>query len=52
VHFEAGDPIVSWSITALVWLGMVTTVGYLMVSTWRFLQFQGYRLHSHGIPSG
>jgi CDP-diacylglycerol--serine O-phosphatidyltransferase len=39
VHFEAGDPIVSWY-TALVWLGMVTTVGYLMVSTWRFYSFK------------
>jgi CDP-diacylglycerol--serine O-phosphatidyltransferase len=39
VHFEAGDPIVSWY-TALTWLAMVTTVGYLMVSTWRFYSFK------------
>jgi len=39
VHFAAGDPIVSWY-TALVWLAMVTTVGYLMVSTWRFYSFK------------
>src|ERR1700726_4175475 len=31
VHFEAGDPIVSWY-TALTRLAMITTVGYLMVS--------------------
>src|SRR5260370_6520500 len=39
VDFEAGDPIVSWY-TALTWLAMVTTVGYLMVSTWRFYSFK------------
>ncbi len=39
VHFAAGDPIVSWY-TALGWLVMVTTVGYLMVSTWRFYSFK------------
>lgn len=39
VHFEGGDPIVSWY-TALTWLAMVTTVGYLMVSTWRFYSFK------------
>jgi CDP-diacylglycerol--serine O-phosphatidyltransferase len=39
VHFTAGDPIESWY-TALTWLAMVTTVGYLMVSTWRFYSFK------------
>ena len=39
VHFKAGDPIVLWY-SALVWLVMVTTVGYLMVSTWRFYSFK------------
>src|SRR5579859_3216659 len=39
VHFEAGDPLVS-SYTAIAWLAMVTTVGYLMVSTWRFYSFK------------
>ncbi len=39
VHFEGGDPVVSWY-TALTWLAMVTTVGYLMVSTWRFYSFK------------
>ena len=39
VHFEGGDPVVS-SYTALAWLAMVTTVGYLMVSTWRFYSFK------------
>jgi CDP-diacylglycerol--serine O-phosphatidyltransferase len=39
VHFESGDPIVSWY-TALTWLAMVTAVAYLMVSTWRFYSFK------------
>jgi len=39
VHFTAGEPLVSWY-TALTWLAMVATVGYLMVSTWRFYSFK------------
>jgi len=39
VHFAAGDPLVS-IYTAMAWLAMVTTVGYLMVSTWRFYSFK------------
>lgn len=39
VHFAGGDPIISWY-TALTWLAMVATVGYLMVSTWRFYSFK------------
>ncbi|HYM78561.1 MAG TPA: CDP-diacylglycerol--serine O-phosphatidyltransferase [Candidatus Dormibacteraeota bacterium] len=39
IHFAAGDPVESPYI-ALAWLAMVTTVGYLMVSTWRFYSFK------------
>jgi CDP-diacylglycerol--serine O-phosphatidyltransferase len=39
VHFESGDPVIS-PYTALAWLALVTTVGYLMVSTWRFYSFK------------
>jgi CDP-diacylglycerol---serine O-phosphatidyltransferase len=39
VHFAGGDPLESWY-TALTWLAMVTMVGYLMVSTWRFYSFK------------
>jgi CDP-diacylglycerol---serine O-phosphatidyltransferase len=39
VHFERGEPLTSWY-TALVWVAMVATVGYLMVSTWRFYSFK------------
>jgi CDP-diacylglycerol--serine O-phosphatidyltransferase len=39
VHSTAGEPLASWYM-ALPWLAMVTTVGYLMVSTWRFYSFK------------
>lgn len=39
VHFQGGDPLAS-SYIAIAWLAMVTTVGYLMVSTWRFYSFK------------
>jgi CDP-diacylglycerol--serine O-phosphatidyltransferase len=39
VHFAEGDPLVS-PYTAVAWSAMVTTVGYLMVSTWRFYSFK------------
>lgn len=39
VHFTDGEPIYSWY-TALIWVAMVATVGYLMVSTWRFYSFK------------
>lgn len=39
VHFSGGDPIFSWY-TALTWVAMITAVGYLMVSTWRFYSFK------------
>jgi CDP-diacylglycerol---serine O-phosphatidyltransferase len=39
VHFSGGDPIESWY-TAIVWMLLMVTVGYLMVSTWRFYSFK------------
>ncbi|MGH9496582.1 MAG: CDP-diacylglycerol--serine O-phosphatidyltransferase [Candidatus Sulfotelmatobacter sp.] len=39
VHFESGEPVAA-VYTALAWSAMVTTVGYLMVSTWRFYSFK------------
>ena len=39
VHFRNGIPLESWY-TAMTWLAMVATVGYLMVSTWRFYSFK------------
>ena len=45
VHFFAGDPLVS-AYTALPWAAMVTTVGYLMVSTWRFYSFKDINFKS------
>ncbi|HVI09405.1 MAG TPA: CDP-diacylglycerol--serine O-phosphatidyltransferase [Candidatus Binatia bacterium] len=45
VHFQEGEPIHSWY-TALTWVAMVATVGYLMVSTWRFYSFKGIDFRS------
>jgi CDP-diacylglycerol---serine O-phosphatidyltransferase len=45
VHFYEGEPIHSWY-TALTWVAMVATVGYLMVSTWRFYSFKGIDFRS------
>ena len=45
VHFFAGDPLAS-AYTALPWAAMVTTVGYLMVSTWRFYSFKDINFKS------
>lgn len=39
VHFAEGGPLTS-PYTAVAWAAMVTTVGYLMVSTWRFYSFK------------
>ena len=39
VHFSNGEPITAWW-TAVTWLLMITAVGYLMVSTWRFYSFK------------
>ena len=39
VHFAGGEPVTSW-ITSLSWMLMVSVVGYLMVSTWRFYSFK------------
>ena len=50
VHFEGGDPFDSWYM-ALTWLAMVTTVGYLMVSTWRFYSFKDIDF-ARAIPFG
>ena len=45
VHFKAGDPIEQWYL-ALTWAMMVITVGYLMVSTWRFYSFKDVDLRA------
>jgi CDP-diacylglycerol--serine O-phosphatidyltransferase len=39
VHLSNGEPITAWW-TAVTWLLMITAVGYLMVSTWRFYSFK------------
>jgi CDP-diacylglycerol--serine O-phosphatidyltransferase len=39
VHFSKGSPLESWY-TSIVWMLLMVTVGYLMVSTWRFYSFK------------
>src|SRR5262249_45403555 len=39
VHFSGGDPLASWY-TSIVWMMLLVTVGYLMVSKWRFYSFK------------
>ncbi len=39
VHFSSGDPLESWY-TSVVWMLLMVTVAYLMVSTWRFYSFK------------
>jgi len=39
VHFSRGEPLESWY-TSIVWMLLMVTVGYLMVSSWRFYSFK------------
>jgi CDP-diacylglycerol--serine O-phosphatidyltransferase len=43
VHFFTGDPLERWAL-AIVWLVVIVTVSYLMVSTWRFYSFKDINL--------
>jgi CDP-diacylglycerol---serine O-phosphatidyltransferase len=45
VHYFGGDPLDRWFM-ALVWLLIVVTVSYLMVSTWRFYSFKDINLNA------
>jgi len=45
VHFTLGEPLdTAWA--AITWLLLVLTVGYLMVSTWRFYSFKDIHFNS------
>ena len=39
VHDNLGEPLASWY-TAIVWMLLMVTVAYMMVSTWRFYSFK------------
>ncbi len=45
VHYFGGDPLNGW-IFALLWLVIMVTVAYLMVSTWRFYSFKDINLNA------
>jgi CDP-diacylglycerol--serine O-phosphatidyltransferase len=39
VHFTRGEPLMHWE-TAVIWIALIVTAAYLMVSTWRFYSFK------------
>lgn len=45
VHYFGGDPLDRWFF-ALLWLLIIVTVSYLMVSTWRFYSFKDINLNA------
>ena len=36
VHFSGGQPIQNWWPGAVLWLGLIGMLGFLMISTWRY----------------
>jgi CDP-diacylglycerol---serine O-phosphatidyltransferase len=40
VHFSAGEPVEAWWL-ASIWAALLIAVGFLMVSTWRYLSLKG-----------
>jgi CDP-diacylglycerol---serine O-phosphatidyltransferase len=49
VYAFYGDPIGYWPI-AVVWLGLLGLLGFLMVSTWRYYSFKGLSLRQPHTP--
>jgi len=49
VYAFYGEPIGSWPI-AVVWLGLLALLGFLMVSTWRYYSFKGLSLRQPRTP--
>ena len=39
VHFSGGNPVLTWWLSA-IWLVLMVTSSFLMVSTWRFYSFK------------
>jgi CDP-diacylglycerol--serine O-phosphatidyltransferase len=44
-----GEPIAHWPI-AVLWLGLLGLLGFLMVSTWRYYSFKGFSLRQPHTP--
>ncbi|MGO4882112.1 MAG: CDP-alcohol phosphatidyltransferase family protein [Bryobacteraceae bacterium] len=49
VYAFSGEPITYWPI-AVVWLGILALLGFLMVSTWRYYSFKGLSLRQPRTP--
>lgn len=45
VHVTDGEPLIHWQ-TAVIWVALIVTAAYLMVSTWRFYSFKDIDLRS------
>jgi CDP-diacylglycerol--serine O-phosphatidyltransferase len=43
VYAAGAQPVVSWPL-AVLWLGLLALLGFLMVSTWRYYSFKGINL--------
>jgi CDP-diacylglycerol--serine O-phosphatidyltransferase len=49
VYAFYGEPIAYWPI-AVIWLGLLALLGFLMVSTWRYYSFKGLSLRQPRTP--
>ena len=49
VYAASGDPIGYW-LFAVIWLALLSLLGFLMVSTWRYYSFKGLRLRQPRTP--
>jgi CDP-diacylglycerol--serine O-phosphatidyltransferase len=49
VYAFYGEPVAYWPI-ALIWLGLLGLLGFLMVSTWRYYSFKGFSLRQPRTP--
>ena len=49
VYAFYGEPIAYWPI-AVIWLGLLLLLGFLMVSTWRYYSFKGLSLRQPRTP--
>lgn len=49
VYAFYGEPVGYWPL-AVIWLGLLALLGFLMVSTWRYYSFKGLRLRQPHTP--
>ncbi len=49
VYAFGGEPVSYWPI-AVLWMGLLALLGFLMVSTWRYYSFKGFSLRQPRTP--